>query len=326
MCTFLLLVFTRMIQRSARLRGLFLASVVTASGCSELRGRHEAREGNKLYRDGRYADALALYEQAQRRIPGLWLLWLNKGVTCRQLMIPGAHTPENERAVTCALEAFQKVRALHPADQRAEGLYVQTLFDADRFETLTAMYQAQLRVNPTDLSAVNGLIQVYTRWNRTEEALYWYQQRASLEPKNAEAQYAVGVFIWNQLFQKGGGAEMAGFDPRPDPNLPVPPVQRKRRKGKRAAAAAAPAPTKVPPAFGPGDITGEARERLADAGIARLQKALVLRPRYREALTFLNLLYRQKSFAYFSTPDKWQAAVDAAERWRREAETLARSP
>ena len=91
------------------------------------------------------------------------------------------------------------------------------MFDGDRFQTLADMYQARLRANPSDLLAMSGLIQVYTRWNRLEEALQWYQQRAALAASDAEAQYAVGVFIWSQLFQKGGGAEMAAFDPRPDP-------------------------------------------------------------------------------------------------------------
>lgn len=305
---------------SARLCGLALLLAVTASasGCSELRGRRRIREGNQLYRDGHYAEAIASYEQAEQLIPGFWLLWLNKGLACRQLMIPGAHTPENERAVNCALEAFSTLRRLRPADARADTLYVQTLFDADRFGTLTAMYQKRLKTNPSDLAAVNGLIQVYTRWNRMEEALQWYQRRATLEPRDAEAQYAVGVFIWNQLFQRGGGPEMASFDPRPDPNAPPPP---RRGKGKQP-----PAPTKVPPAPSLGDITGGARIKLAELGIAYLERAVALRPKYREAMTYLNLLHRQKSFAYFAEPEKWQASVDAADRWRREAEALAAHP
>ena len=34
---------------------------------------------------------------------------------------------------------------LRPEDKRGEQLYVQTLFDADRFDTLNEMYEAQLR-------------------------------------------------------------------------------------------------------------------------------------------------------------------------------------
>jgi tetratricopeptide (TPR) repeat protein len=300
--------------------------VCSSAGCSELRGRRKVREGNQLYREGRYAEAVQSYQTAARFIPGFWLLWLNEGLTCRQMMVPGARTPDNDRAVACALTAFSNLKRLRPNDPRAEQLYVQTLFDADRFEELAALYQQRLRAQPNDPASINGLIQVYTRWNRPEQALAYYERRAALEPRDAEAQYAVGVFVWNQLFQRGGGPDMAAFDPRPDPEEAAVAAGKKGKQGKNGKNGNnAAKPQKVPPPPGLGDIMGSARARLADVGIDYLQRALALRPRYPEAMTYLNLLYRQKSFAFFAEPDKWQACIDEAERWRREAESLGRS-
>ncbi len=276
--------------------------MLLGSGCSELRGRRWIREGNQLYREGRYREAVAAYERAESLIPNFWLLWLNKGLTCRQQMIPGSRQPSNQQAVHCALEAFEKLRQLRPSDPRGESLYVQTLFDADRFQTLADLYQARLRANPKDVQAMSGLIQVYTRWNRLEEALQWYQRRAALQANDPEAQYAVAVFLWSQLFQKGGGAEMAAFDPRPDPSKP---------KEK-----------KVPPPPALGDLVGAQRARLADLGIGYLERALKLRPKYPEALVYLSLLERQKAIAFFSDPQQYQASIDAAEKWRRQAEAV----
>lgn len=276
--------------------------VLLGSGCTELRGRRWVREGNRLYREGRYADAVAAYEQAESLIPNFWLLWLNKGLTCRQRIIPGSQQSSSEEAVRCALDAFDKLRHLRPSDPRGESLYVQTLFDADRFQTLADLYQARLRANPNDILAMNGLIQVYTRWSHLEEALQWYQRRAALEANDPEAQYAVAVFIWSQLFQKGGGAEMAAFDPRPDP--------------------AKPKEKKIPPPPALGDIVGLTRARLADVGIGYLERALKLRPKYPEALVYLSLLERQKAIAFFPDPTRYQASIDAAEKWRRQAEAM----
>ena len=278
------------------------ALVLLGSGCTELRGRRSIREGNRLYREGHYREAVAAYEQAESLVPNFWLLWLNKGLTCRQLMIPGSRQSANQQATNCALVAFDKLRQIRPSDPRGDALYVQTLFDGDRFQTLADMYQARLRTSPTDLMAMSGLIQVYTRWNRLEEALQWYQRRAALGANDAEAQYAVGVFIWSQLFQKGGGAEMAAFDPRPDPSKP---------KEK-----------KTPPPPGLGDIGGAQRVRMAELGISYLERALKLRPRYPEALVYLSLLERQKAIGLFADPQRYQAAIDAAEKWRHQAEAM----
>ncbi len=294
---------------------LLAVATTFGAGCSELRGRHRVREGNQLYREGKLAEAVRAFQAAEALVPGFWLLWFNEGLACRQMMVPGSRTTVNDMATSCALRAFDRLRQLRPSDPRGDQMYVQTLFDADRFAELAALYQQRLQVHPDDRAAVSGLIQAYTRWNRPDEALRWYERRAAMDPRDAEAQYAVGVFIWNQLFQKGGGPEMAAFDPRPSAEEAMPAAP--RRHGRSAPP---PPPSKIPPLPGLGDIVGSARVRLADLGIAYLTKALALRPHYRDAMIYLNLLYRQRSFAFFADPAAWQSNIDSAERWRHEAE------
>ena len=156
----------------------------------------------------------------------------------------------------------------------------------------------------------------------------------------AEAQYAVGVYIWQQLFLRGGGPDKASYDPRVDPDAAAAAAaaasggkgkakgQKGKGKGKGRGKgtmrgkleAAPPQPLKQPPPFALGDVIGAQRIMLADLGIKYLEKALALRPKYREALIYMNLLYRQKSLAYFNNPAQWQACVDAAEKWRARAE------
>jgi tetratricopeptide (TPR) repeat protein len=289
--------------RSAALRSrarrtastLGLVCTLLASGCSELRARSHARAGNELYRAGDYAAAVKEFNEAERLHPALPVVALNKGLTCRQLMTPGSRSTENERAIRCALDAFKHLRTLSPGDPRAERLYVQTLFDADRFEQLAELYGAQLRKDPSDLAAINGLIQVYSRWGRKDEVLRYMVEKADRHPDDADAQYAVGAFLYAQLAERGGGNDKATFDPRTA------------------------TPGTVPPLFGVDDITGARRVQLADQGIAYLRRALAKRPGFREANVFLNLIYRQRSFAYFDRPAEWQASVDAAELYRDKA-------
>ncbi len=279
-------------------RFLLLCASVGALGCSEFRARQHAREGNRHFHDGNYAAAVDSYSAAERLHP-MAVVSFNKGLACRQLMVPGAKSPQNERATQCALDSFLRLKQQSPGDPRAEQLYQQTLFDADRFDALTQLYTRQLQKNPTDPAALNGLIQVYSRSGRWDDTLHWTIERAVRSPRDAEAHYAVGVLIYGRLFEKGGGAEQATYDPRP------------RATG-----------SKIPPATSPGDITGEARVALAERGIDFLKKALQIRPAYPEALTYLGLLHRQESFAYFDQPAKWQAAVDTAESFRKQATLL----
>jgi tetratricopeptide (TPR) repeat protein len=277
---------------------LILCMLGSAFGCSEFRARQHARDGNRHFREGNYAAAVSAYSVAEQLRP-MPVISFNKGLACRQLMIPGAKSLENEQAIDCALSSFRRLKEQSPSDVRADQLYQQTLFDADRFDVLAQLYAAQLQQNPTDPAALNGLIQVYSNAGQWDGALHWTIERAKRATRDAEAQYAVGVLIYSRLFEKGGGVEQSTYDPRP--------------QGTQL---------KVPPVTSPGDITGATRVALAEQGIEYLKKAVQIRAAYADAVTYLGLLYRQESFAYFDQPAQWQVAVDSAEEFRKQATAL----
>jgi tetratricopeptide (TPR) repeat protein len=276
-------------------RTSLLVTLTFLLGCSELRARQHAREGNQHFREGDYAAAVEAYSKSEALHP-LAVVAFNRGLACRQLMLPGAKTARNDRAVDCALSAFSRMKQLNPSDPRAERLYQQTLFDADRFDALARIYERALRDDPKDPIALNAMIQVQARWGRWSEALRYTIERAERRRDDAEAQYAVGVFIYNRLFEKGGGPDKSNFNPRSE-----------GADGKQT------------PTFTTGDITGAERIRLAEQGLAYLQRALSIRPTYADALTYSGLLERQKSFALFDRPAEWQAAVESAQRYAARA-------
>jgi tetratricopeptide (TPR) repeat protein len=324
---------------SARLAIATLALASAGAGCADVRGRKLIQEGNDLYKRGRYLEAVALYGQAEALVPELPTLWLNKGYTCRQLIAPGAKDPESQRAVACALAAFKRLAELRPGDARADQLMVETMFDADDLHGLEVIFLERNRKAPEDVDVVRGLQQVYYKWGKWPLALNWSKRAAALRAGDAQAQYGVGTFIWQILSSKGGGAEMAAYDPRPrlppeDAETPEiakasPSVKghmgkdkgNGKGKGKDKNQPAAP-PVPVappPPPIALNDITGALRVELCADGIRYLERAVALRPRYPDALTYLSLLYRQKSFAYFGDVPRWQAAVDRSNEWQRRA-------
>lgn len=309
----------------SRTIAVLLAAAAVGGGCAEVRGRKKVQEANELYKRGKYAEAVATYDEAAELIPELPTLWLNKGYTCRQLIAPGGKDPDSQKAAACALDAFKKLGQLAPEDPRADQLTIQTWFDIDDFSSLEKTFLERNRRTPDDVDVVRGLQEVYFKEGKWREALAWSKRAAALRPNDAETQYRVGTFIWQVLSARGGGPEMATHDPRPrlPPEAAVPEAAPGKGNGKGSARKRKEEPpvpvAPPPPLVGPTDITGAERVALADEGIAYLEKALALRRHYPEAMTYLNLLWRQKSFGLFTDPPAWQAAVDRADEWQRKA-------
>jgi tetratricopeptide (TPR) repeat protein len=275
--------------------------IVFLPACTQVRGRKRIQEANELYRRGRYAEAVTLYKEAEALCPGLPVLWLNEGYTCRQLIAPGGQDPESRTAAACALAAFKRLGEVAPKDQRAVELTLQTWFDVQDYPSLETTFLARHQLAPNDLDAVHGLQDVYFKWGKWPQALEWSKAAAALRAEDAEAQYGVGTFVWQILSTHGGGPALSGYNPWPE------------------VAKSGAAMTVAPPAPAAGDITAQARVALCDQGIGYLEKAIERRPRYPEAMTYLGLLWRQKSFAFFSDPIAWQGAVDEADSWQQKA-------
>jgi tetratricopeptide (TPR) repeat protein len=279
------------------------AIAVLAGGCTQVRGRKRIQDANELYRRGKYAEAVALYEEAEALVPDLPTLWLNKGYTCRQLIGPGGKDPESRRAAACALQAFQRLAEVAPHDPRAGELTLATWSDIEDYPALESTFLERNRRDPNDVDVVRGLQDVYYRWGKWPQALEWSKRAAALRPDDAEAQYGVGTFVWQILSARSGASEVATYDPWPHP----------------APGADGPVAVRPPPTFALNDVTGALRVQLADEGIAYLGKALARRPRYPEAMTYVGLLWRQKSFGLFGDPIAWQGAVDEADTWQQKA-------
>ena len=283
---------------------LLVALAVATSGCSELQARRHARAGNAHFQAGDYAAAVREYERAEQLHPNLYEVSLNRGIACRRLMVPGVRSAEQD----CALAAFERLGQLRPEDPRGEQLYVQTLFDADRFDTLVARYEAELKAKPGDLAAINSLISVHSRAGNWDEGLRWAVKRADLDPRDAGAQTAVGSIVFNRLYQRGGSGK-DDYDPRPNPAL----------SAKQQL-------EKAPPAFSVGDVVGATRIRLADLGIQYTKRAIQLNPKDAGAISYLRLLYLQKAYAFFAEPHEWVRCRAAANDWRMQLEGAPAGP
>jgi tetratricopeptide (TPR) repeat protein len=284
----------------------FLVLGLGLGACAELRGRKKIQEGNAAYGKGDFTTAAVRFTEATVFVPDMPLLWLNRGYACRELILPGADAAVNRAAGSCALESFKRLRELAPDDPRGDRLYVQTLLDLGEHQTIERTFNLRHERDPSNVDVVLLLQQVYSRTGRWRQALTFYRKGAALRPQDAEAQAAVGTYIWQILQKHGGGAALAEYDPRPSSARP---------SRSPAAPETLPAPSRssaLPPAPVADDIVGNERVALSDEGIRYLTRAIALRPRYPDALTYIGLLYRQQSFALFDDATSWERAVGQA--------------
>ncbi|MEO8214644.1 MAG: hypothetical protein ABI560_15690, partial [Myxococcales bacterium] len=197
---------------------------------------------------------------------------------------------------------------------RGDRLYVQTLLDLGEYNTIERTFLLRHERTPGDLDVILVLEQVYTKLGRWRDALTFYKKGAAVRPADAEAQYAVGTFIWQVLQSHGGGPAFAQYDPRPHP------PEQSVPSGSATATSAPPsapgsaslAPPGLRPVLAADDIVGAERVALAEEGVRYLGRAIALRPHYTDALTYIALLYRQESFALFDDPVAWERVVGQA--------------
>jgi tetratricopeptide (TPR) repeat protein len=257
---------------------LFGSLALVMLGCSELEARRHVRVGNALFKAEQYDLALGEYDRADELAPGMYEVALNRGVACHQLIAKAPTSADRERAIECALAAFARLKQLRPGDLRADQLSAQTLFDARRFDALIRMYEARLAQNPRDRESVDALIGVCSRAHRRADALRWAIHRAQHHPGDAEAQYTVGLMIYNRLSQRRSAN--ASYASGPDSNVDAP--------GQPA-----PSSEKRPASVKPGS-SEDMRARLANVAARYMNRALAVRPSYREAMGFLALLGRRE--------------------------------
>ena len=297
---------------------VLVSTAAGATGCRQVRGRKTIQEANELYKRGRYPRRSRCSSAREALVPDLPTLWLNKGYTCRQLIArrhaprAGAPPPARWRR-SGGCEQVAPERSARRAADGADLVRHRRLRDAGE-ELPRAAHAAERRAARLDV--VHGLRRSTTSGGSGRRR--WSGRRGGdARPNDAEAQYGVGTFIWQILAARGGGPDMAAYDPRragdaapagsarvahapkpkaaaPPPTPPPPPASRRRRHAARRGRARRPGDR----ASGEGGRAAPAlpgRDDVPGAGVA----AEVVR-----------VVRRAGALA---------AAVDEANEWQREA-------
>jgi len=126
-----------------------------------------------------------------------------------------------------------------------------------------------LDMNPKNSVAMATLAQLYFSEKKFDEAQDWYRKLTTIDPTNKTAYYTLGVIAWTKVFQPLM-EKRAELGMKPDEPGPI--KDKKAREELRT--------TCLP---------------LIDQGMQDLQKALSIDPHYDDAMSYMNLLYRERA-------------------------------
>jgi len=132
-----------------------------------------------------------------------------------------------------------------------------------------------LRMDPSNITALASIAQIYYNMKDFDKAKDYNERRIKIEPTNPEPYYWIGVIDWAvtwkgaQMLRKDHNLDTAKDAAHPD-QLPV--IPDKLRKPLA-------------------DTNGP----LVDEGLKALNKAIELKPNDTDSMAYLSLMYRQKA-------------------------------
>jgi len=129
-----------------------------------------------------------------------------------------------------------------------------------------------LQREPGNTTALSFIAQIHYGLKDFDKAKEDNEQRIKLEPNNPEPYYWIGMLDWLICYPRAQTVRNDHNIAQPNKDGVLPVIPEKLRKPLEEQNAA-----------------------LVDEGIKSLQKAIELKPNYDEAMSYLNLMYRQKA-------------------------------
>ena len=250
-------------NRSARLPILAASLVVMAvtfTGCNRLAARDQLNKGVEAYKAGKYEIAISHFQTAIKDDPTLPMAKNYLATALSQNIVPGLDTPDNVKMATQAIDIYKEV----------------------------------LQQDPSDVNSMKGIASLYFNIKKLDDAKEWQKKVLSVDPKDPEAAYTVGVIDWTEAHENALKIfAPAGITDDGLGNAKLP-------KKECAALQQENAP-------------------LVEEGLKYLNMAVENRPDYDDAMAYMNLIYRRKADLDCGDDTGRKADVASADEWRDKA-------
>lgn len=168
--------------RPVAIVAIAVALLAALSGCDELKSRREIQKGNKLYLEGRYREAITLYDAALERSPDLAIGHHNDGLAYHKLFQPGTDSPQNKAYAEKA--AFHLTKYLEQEgndDQKIISLLTTIWLDSGQYDKALVYWNQVLAKNPNSRDVLEKLANINRQAGNFDKALEWHRKRVELE-------------------------------------------------------------------------------------------------------------------------------------------------
>jgi tetratricopeptide (TPR) repeat protein len=241
-----------------------LLTLANVGGCAKIEARDLIREGNSLYKDAKFIEAIEKYDAAEQLEPdGVTLFWNRACAAESQVLRMKAPEQREERRkyADMALRDFQTwydrldvKTAENDAQVRDHRLNI--LNGDERCDDLLTYWFEKQRADPRNENIYGAVIRQYEQCGDEAKVAEWYVKRTEDFPESVKAWHALAIRRFDPLW------------PEPESGLAY--------------------NEQLPPA-----------ERLetADAVLELLGKAVSLDPKFRDAYVWRSMAYTQRMYS-----------------------------
>jgi tetratricopeptide (TPR) repeat protein len=288
---------------------VLLPLVLIGSGCSTVRSKAAFKDGNRLYKEENYRQAIPFYERAIALVPDFAEAHFYLASSNQSLYRPGKEGDENKQRLDQAIEHYEKSLETNKANTpNLQTLRINTL------GALTAMYsdppltnyekalgfaEQLVKDNPNDAKNLYAMANLYEKFGRVPEAEQTYVKVTEQNANDAKACGALAAFYNKPLWDEAGAVFVENQSKGP------------RRAKFSSAIATLDKCAKLDAADPSGYyklamfywdkayrdplIADKEKDEYADKGIGAIDTALGMKPDYWEAIITKGLLYRVKA-------------------------------
>jgi len=290
--------------RVPALVGLFAFALLGGTGCNSIRAKMAFKDGNKVYTQDKFKEAIPLYEKAVDLNPEMTEAWFYLGSSQQGLYRPGKDTPDNLKHLDDAIHSYEQTLQTNKADTpnakivkenalgALTGIYAE---DPKKDYDKAKQYAEELiKEDPNSARNLFAMANLYERFGKIDEAEQLYQKAWHAEPagttdkeKSDSKQKACGALaaFYNKPLWDG----RSKFDEAIGLLKQCADLEPNDEKGYYKVAT-----FYWDKAYRDPTLDDKKKDEYADLGLDAVEHALKINPQYADALAYKNLLLRVK--------------------------------